>query len=218
MPPVFIVHLRQPEKRSDYREDPYWETGSFGCTGCHAHNLMSAKHRHLPDGARLAFVQGGDDGSRLVFVTPPITVHPRGEHVEARWKPTTMPFRYDRAPLLLDAGGASDFRNFRQHVLNGNGASPTHKVSSRYRSRVHPLPAPLAAEIVNGFEQRYSAALPTDIAQRYYDAVPLPCAWPLLQAAGWVDPNDRINSYRKYYGMNSRGSHCTRAPSKGRCR
>ena len=37
-PPVFIVHLRRPKKNDpeEMRSDPFWEFGSFGCTGCHS--------------------------------------------------------------------------------------------------------------------------------------------------------------------------------------
>ena len=37
---VILVHLRRPRSRSDKRDDPFWEFGSFGITGCHARNLL----------------------------------------------------------------------------------------------------------------------------------------------------------------------------------
>jgi hypothetical protein len=75
-PKVFFVHLRRPGS-DDPRTDPLYEFGSFGCTKCHCSNLFHPRHAEDLKGSRLAFVQGGDDGSRLVFLTPPITVRVR---------------------------------------------------------------------------------------------------------------------------------------------
>lgn len=38
---VIVVHLRRPKNASDMRDDPFWEFGSFGITGCHAHDLRN---------------------------------------------------------------------------------------------------------------------------------------------------------------------------------
>ena len=37
MPNVFFVHLRRPNRSDpdEQRDDPFYEFGSFGCTGCH---------------------------------------------------------------------------------------------------------------------------------------------------------------------------------------
>jgi hypothetical protein len=40
---VFVVMLRRPRK-NDRRSDPFWEFGSFGCTGCHGKNLLHPKN------------------------------------------------------------------------------------------------------------------------------------------------------------------------------
>ncbi len=69
---VYFVHLRRPRNLNDQRADPFYEYGSFGCTGCHSKNLLHPRHAEKLNGARLAFVQGGNLGSRLVFLTPPI--------------------------------------------------------------------------------------------------------------------------------------------------
>jgi hypothetical protein len=61
--------LRRPGK-NDRRTDPFWEFGSFGCTGCHEKNLLHPMNCQIRNGDRLAFVQGGKCGLRLLLVTP----------------------------------------------------------------------------------------------------------------------------------------------------
>ena len=106
---VFLVHLRRPG-RDDLRADPFYEFGSFGCTTCHYTNLLHQNHAEELKGARLAFVQGGKLGSRLVFLTPPIREVrkwrklDRGKWIrftEVKWKPGKMPFKYEQAPILV---------------------------------------------------------------------------------------------------------------------
>jgi hypothetical protein len=73
---VFVVYLRTPRMhdKDESRDDPFWEFGSFGCTGCHNRNLMNPKRANELHGAQLAFVQGGPAGVKLVHVTPQIKV------------------------------------------------------------------------------------------------------------------------------------------------
>ncbi len=111
---IFIVHLRRP-KANDPRWDPFYELGSFGCTGCHSHNLLNARRPRIEDNDRLAFIQGGPDGSRLVLLTPPVKVrfHQSGSHegvMEVRWKPESKPFTYETAPLVATNSPAMDSR------------------------------------------------------------------------------------------------------------
>jgi hypothetical protein len=108
---VFIVQLRRPDRASpnESRDDPFWESGSFGITGCHSHNLMNCKRANQLTGARLAFSQGGRCGTRLVYLTPPVKIVPHGELLEARWTPREMPFRYEDAPVLIANKYDSDF-------------------------------------------------------------------------------------------------------------
>jgi hypothetical protein len=104
--PVILVVLRQPNRRPDEkRSDPFWEFGSFGCTGCHRRNLLHAVKVDVLSGVRLAFAQGGDQGFKLVFLTPPIRLRRHPGKIEAFWSPRTMPFRYDGAPLLINNEG-----------------------------------------------------------------------------------------------------------------
>lgn len=108
---VVVVHLRRPNRDDprEMRSDPFWEFGSFGCTGCHRRNLMNPRRIHELEGTRLAFAQGGPKGFRLVLLTPPVEVVRHRDRCELRWEPARMPFRYDSAPLLVDAEGKSDF-------------------------------------------------------------------------------------------------------------
>ena len=108
-PKVFFVHLRRPG-REDKRDDPFYEFGSFGCTGCHYRNLMGLHHTEDLEGARLAFAQGGTLGFRLVYLTPPITeVVPWSGHCEVKWTPIEKPFKYAEAPILVYNEGSGDF-------------------------------------------------------------------------------------------------------------
>ena len=93
-PLVFLVHLRRPVKSDpeEKRDDPFYEIGSFGCTKCHSKNLFHPRHADKLRGARLAFAQGGQLGTRLVLLTPPITVRVWSDCCEAKWIPAEMPF------------------------------------------------------------------------------------------------------------------------------
>ena len=73
---IVIVMLRRPNKndQGEMRSDPFWEFGSFGCTGCHRRNLLSPKRAKELEGLRLAFAQGGPEGMKLVHLTPPVSV------------------------------------------------------------------------------------------------------------------------------------------------
>ncbi len=85
---VLVALLRQPhmERPTEMRSDPFWEFGSFGLTGCHKTNLMHPKKVHELKGARIAFVQGGDAGFKLVYLTPPVTPIPYSDRSEIRWE------------------------------------------------------------------------------------------------------------------------------------
>ena len=171
MSSVFIVCLRQPGFRTDYREDPYWEVGSFGCTGCHSRNLFNPTGQHLHDGARLAFAQGGPDGTKLVFVTPGITVQSLGALVEAKWQPADMPFKYSDAALLIDASGRTDFPLLKAFISISKSKKWRQKFSSKFRSRAHSLNSQVATELVEVYQRLHQAAVsrssPLPISTRF---------------------------------------------------
>lgn len=88
---------------------------SPGTTGCHSHNLLDPKNAGNLVGARLAFVQGGKLGARLVLLTPPITVEVWEYGCETRWMPPRMPFKYVTVPLIaLNDNSRSDFPSVRK--------------------------------------------------------------------------------------------------------
>ena len=57
---VIIVLLRRPYRHQsdERRDDPFWEFGSFGCTGCHRTNLMNPRRSHELVGKHLAVCAG----------------------------------------------------------------------------------------------------------------------------------------------------------------
>lgn len=178
-PPVFLVCLREPYSSTNHREDPYWEVGSFGCTRCHASNLFNPKRRHIPEGARLAFSQGGPQGARLVFVTPPVHMVRREDCWEAKWS-AQMPIKYGSAPLLIDAQGHTDCPQLKDFISTSKSELWRHKLSSKFRSKAHPLPPQVATQLVSAFDKAYSRASranPPLLAKTYLEAIPPWPAW-----------------------------------------
>jgi hypothetical protein len=175
-PQVIIVFLRRPRLDDDneMRPDPFWEFGSFGCTGCHRRNLMNLNKPHLLEGARLAFAQGGDEGVKLVHLTPPIHVVNHGHVREAKWEPANMPFRYGAAPLLISNSGSTDFPQLRGFIERTHCRTWVSKFSSRFRSRCKPLDRHMAQEVIDVFERETAAASPGAFASTYVDALPYP--------------------------------------------
>lgn len=177
--PVVIVMLRQPlrSRSNEMRSDPFWEFGSFGCTGCHRANLMHPNRIEELHGCRLAFAQGGARGFRLVHVTPPVTPC-RGERFcELRWSPRRMPMKYASAPLLIDNDGHSDFLCLMPLLRTVNRTTWQARFSSRFRSRRQPLPDHIAAAIAQGYDAHRARSARSAIATRYHEAmdIPPPC-------------------------------------------
>ena len=173
---VIIVHLRCPDLNdaNEMRTDPFWEFGSFGCTRCHQSNLMNPNKLHLMNEARLAFAQGGDEGFKLIHLTPPIEVVHHGDFGEAKWQPIRMPFKYTTAPLLINNDGHSDFSLLKKFIERTNCPTWKTKFSARFRSRRNPLEQKIGQEIIDIFEQKSAAASPDAFASTYVDALPYP--------------------------------------------
>jgi hypothetical protein len=175
--PIVIVHLRRPKNKKDPRNDPFWECGSFGVTGCHKDNLLHHKGIDELQGVRLAFVQGGRDGFKLVFLTPPVSsvVKHRSLICEAKWQPAAMPLKYRRALLLVRNDG--NMISGMEDVLHGVQRD-THeeRFSSRFRSRKQPLNQEfplLAGQIAKQFDSLYLAARRAGtLAETYDEALP----------------------------------------------
>jgi len=176
---LFIVMLRRPRK-DDPRTDPFWEFGSFGCTGCHGKNLLHPKNCQICNGDRLAFVQGGQLGARLLLVTPPVerVDHAGGDpkgRVELRWDSGKKPFRYDRAPSLFESpapGRARLFPLLADSLAHANRSTIDAKFASRFRARTSSLEPELARELETGFNAAVKKAGKSDFITRYNEALP----------------------------------------------
>ncbi|MCC7408418.1 MAG: hypothetical protein IT442_10120 [Phycisphaeraceae bacterium] len=175
-PHVIVVHLRRPRRNdpNERRSDPFYEFGSFGCTKCHARNIMHPGRAHELDGVRFAFAQGGPLGFRLVHLTPPARVVIHADRCELLWTPAEPPFRYDTAPLLVDAGGNSDFPALAALFRRVSRRTWPARFSSAFRSRRAPLPATVAEELIRVFDDRRMTAKPEALAATYVDALPYP--------------------------------------------
>ena len=167
---IVIVHLRRPGK-NDARNDPFWEFGSFGITGCHKDNLLNPKKIHELEGVRLAFAQGGRDGFKLVFLTPRISTVKHRRVAETRWQPPLMPLRYDQAPTLV-ANDGTMMGGMRQALHGVNRPTWEAKFSSRFRSRRNPVNEDfpqLAEQIATEFARHYKRAKENGAVARTYD-------------------------------------------------
>ena len=176
-PRVFIVHLRRPRSASvnpnEMRSDPFWEFGSFGCTGCHSKNLLSVRNAPKLEGHRLAFAQGGRAGFRLVFLTPVVHVKKLGNRFEILWSPASMPFKYISAPILVANDGRSDIPLLKDMVSKAHRGTLEGAFSSCFRSRALPLVASIADQLVEAYERARSATN-AGIAECYSEALPYP--------------------------------------------
>jgi hypothetical protein len=191
---VFIVVLRRPDRSdpNEKREDPFWEFGSFGSTTCHMKNLLNPKQAKTRlEGARLGFAQGGPESFRLVMLTPMVKVNDFKAPSEALWNPKRMPFRYARAPLLVDAEGRSDFGFIRRLVRRGNCLSPTGQFSSSFRTRSTPLKPADGNALIRIYDSKVKRASRQAFAETYLDA--LPWAPPVTES-----PRERRRSYRSF--------------------
>ena len=175
-PKVIIVNLRRPQLNDpiEMRTDPLWEFGSFGCTGCHKSNLMNPDKVQLLREARLAFAQGGDQGFKLVHLSPPVEAVDHGNFAEVKWLPVNMPFKYARAPLLINNDGESDFPLLRNFVVHTDRPSWESKFASRFRSRRTPVQIDVANEMIEVFEQLSASGQPDMFASTYVEALPYP--------------------------------------------
>jgi hypothetical protein len=156
-PSVIVVLLRRPRRRQpdERRDDPFWEFGSFGCTGCHRSNLMNPKRAHELVGTHLAFVQGGRHGFRLVHVTPPIVDirYLSGKICEAVWSPTDMPLAYKTAPLVVDNKAPSDVPLLAEMVHNVRRPTPISRFASVFRSCRTAVAGEVGAQILSVYQQ-----------------------------------------------------------------
>ena len=173
---VFVVVLRRPKRRkSEKRSDPFYEFGSFGCTGCHNTNLLSMRNEKKLQDARLAFAQGGKDVVKLIEITPPIKVKRCGERLRACWCARET-FRFDTAPVLVS--NTKKFEpmlcEFEKAYSWANRKTNLQKFSSCFRSRARPLDPDLADKLVREFENCRNSAKPGDLTKNYCETMETP--------------------------------------------
>ena len=170
---VTIVHLRRPRRRSDTRNDPFWEFGSFGITGCRDRDLLHSKTACDLKGIRLAFAQGGKLGTRLVFLSPPVSrVVTYRNCSEAIWSPREMPFRYERAPLLIDNKGDTKFPLLKRLLQGGNRSTWVGQFGSNFRTSKRFLSDKVAHEIVRVYDRFRRSEGRSAVAKNYVEALP----------------------------------------------
>jgi hypothetical protein len=171
---VFVAMLRQPyrENPNEMRTDPFWEFGSFGLTGCHKTNLMHPKRIHELSGARIAFVQGGQHGSKLVCLTPPIQIFPYSDRSQIKWAAETKPLRYNVAPLVIGVDGSSDIPEVLHIIEDVRRNGWMGKFASKFRTRRQALPIDCAKQITDVWARAVASAKPEHFADVYTDALP----------------------------------------------
>jgi len=120
------------------------------------------------------FAQGGQDGFRLVFLTPPIAVLRWRDRCEARWTPAEKekPFKYTEAPILVHNRKRSHFPLLERFARETARRSIEAKFSSRFRSRTRPLSVELANEVVSVYERMRAAAPRSAFASTYNETLP----------------------------------------------
>jgi hypothetical protein len=150
---VYFVYLRRPRDFADRRNDPFWEFGSFGKTGCHDKNLLHPRNSRIRDGDRLAFLQGGHDEIRVVGLTPSVQVAGTEVRIELRWNKTYRPIPFLSAPLLINNARKSAFPSVYSALRLDETDRSTFcgAAASRLRSRSTEVNRELAQEIIQWF-------------------------------------------------------------------
>lgn len=150
---VFFVYLRRPQGSDDRRNDPFWEYGSFGKTGCHAGNLLHPQNSRIRDGDRLAFLQGGQSEIRVVGLTPPVQVAGTEARIELRWDNAYRPIPFSSAPILINNTSESAFPAVYSALRLDETDRTTYcgAAASRLRSRSTEITGELAQEIIQWF-------------------------------------------------------------------
>ena len=164
--------LRRPNKndQGEMRSDPFWEFGSFGCTGCHRRNLLSPKRAKELEGLRLAFAQGGPEGMKLVHLTPTVSLVRHSIGFELKWTPPEMPLTYRSAPTIVDNRKYSDAKAILREIGGVFRSTHVGKFASKFRARREPVDLELARELEKAYKKcrRRKGA----IAKHYKDALP----------------------------------------------
>jgi hypothetical protein len=164
---VAIVHLRRPNQKDkkEMRSDPFYEFGSFGCTGCHRRNLMNPKKIEQLNGVRLAFSQGGPEGFKLIQLTLPIKSVKYKNCCELKWDMGAKFFKYKNAPLLINNKGNTHFPCLLDMLRTVNRSTWVAKFSSKFRAKREQLPNVVALEMI----KKYSAVVKSSPEEHFAD-------------------------------------------------
>jgi hypothetical protein len=144
-------------------------------------------------GARLAFVQGGPAGVKLVHVTPQIEIRHHNGVCEATWRPAKMPLTYESAPIAVNNNGYSDTPVLRDEINAVMRRTAVDKFASGFRSRRKPLPERVGEQLIVEYDRfrRHSQA-----ASTYDQAMPYPPRWLLNR-------KERKEQYELLLGLGS---------------
>ncbi len=188
---LFFVFLRRPRHLGDRRNDPFWEFGSFGKTGCHKSNLLHPRLTPIRKGDRLAFLQGGNREIRIVGVTPPVDLAIHGDRVELNWTRSYRPLPYSDAALLINNAGKTDFPVVLAMLQGTKRSTYCGAAGSKFRSSKSPVDSELSKGILRWFSR---AGLPE--ARAYFEAVAPSGAWlQHAQSERWATRKERLRQY-----------------------
>jgi hypothetical protein len=192
---VYFVYLRRPGGLDDRRNDPFWEFGSFGKTGCHSTNLLHPQHSSIRDGDQLAFLQGGDAEIRVVGLTPGLKVGGTEARIELKWNKAYRPLPFSSAPLLINNLRESAFPAVYSALKldETNRTTLCGRAASRLRSRSTEVSHELAQEIILWFAAPrlpkitiYPQAIQADNGKWYRHAV----------RQNWASASERASEYK----------------------
>jgi hypothetical protein len=192
---VYLVYLRRPGSLDDRRNDPFWEFGSFGKTGCHDKNLLHPRNSRIKDGDQLAFLQGGDAEIRVVGLTPPLKVAGTEARIELMWNKAYRPLPFPLAPLLINNQRESVFPAVYSALKLDETNRPTFcgRAASRLRSRSTEVSHELAQEIILWFAAQrlpnitiYPQAIQAESGAWYRQAI----------RQNWASVSERASEYK----------------------
>lgn len=194
---LYFVFLRRPRSPDDRRDDPFWEFGSFGRTGCHHANLLNPKRSLLREGDRLAFLQGGSREIRIVGLTPPISTVAIGSRLEALWNANYKPVPYEQAPILIRNDGYTDFLAILPFLANTGRSTYVGAAGSRLRSRTRPMNGEISTQVLTWFSQPATAE-----AEQYIEMItPSSSRWfREARRRNWADREHRHARYEDLRG------------------
>jgi hypothetical protein len=84
------------------------------------------------------------------------------------------PFKYEKAPLLVDEAGRTDgFFKLREYIQSAQPESWKQKLSFKFRSRTSALEADLAKEMEGHYEEWRCRIGTKGLAAHYWEALPV---------------------------------------------